>query len=145
VGPRAGLDTEARGKLLCLCRGSNLDRPVVQPVVRHYTDSAAPGQAVYQNTVRRMQHTTGVRRVSVDTFMSRSILFTSCISFKFLTRVNPVHNKRKKFPTCRFRQDKSVTFFPNATEYGNQIYFQVFLCAGSPRRQHVTNMTKKTR
>jgi hypothetical protein len=25
-------------KSFCLCRGSNLDRPVVQPVVRHYTD-----------------------------------------------------------------------------------------------------------
>jgi hypothetical protein len=37
VGPRAGLDTEDRGKILCLCRGSNTDRPVVQPVVRHYT------------------------------------------------------------------------------------------------------------
>jgi hypothetical protein len=37
VGPRAGLDTEDRGKILCLCRGSNLDRPVVQSVVRHYT------------------------------------------------------------------------------------------------------------
>jgi hypothetical protein len=38
VGLRAGLDTEARGKILCLCRGSNLERPVVQFVVRHYTD-----------------------------------------------------------------------------------------------------------
>jgi len=37
VGPRAGLDTEVRGKILCLCRGSNPNRPVVQPVVRHYT------------------------------------------------------------------------------------------------------------
>jgi hypothetical protein len=35
VGPRAGLDTEDIGKILCLCRGSNL---VVQPVARHYTD-----------------------------------------------------------------------------------------------------------
>jgi hypothetical protein len=25
-------------KSFCLCRASNLDRPVVQPVVRHYTD-----------------------------------------------------------------------------------------------------------
>jgi hypothetical protein len=40
VGPRAGLDTEARGKILCLWRGSNPDRPVVQPVARHYTDWA---------------------------------------------------------------------------------------------------------
>jgi hypothetical protein len=37
VGPRADLDTEARGKILCPCRGSIPDRRVVQPVVRHYT------------------------------------------------------------------------------------------------------------
>jgi hypothetical protein len=37
VGPRAGLDTEVGGKILCPRRGSNLDRPVVQPVVRYYT------------------------------------------------------------------------------------------------------------
>jgi hypothetical protein len=38
VGPRAGLDTEVRGKIHCPCRGSNPDHPVVQSVVRHYTD-----------------------------------------------------------------------------------------------------------
>jgi hypothetical protein len=38
VGLRAGLDTEVRGKILCPCQGSNPDRPVVQSVVRHYTD-----------------------------------------------------------------------------------------------------------
>jgi hypothetical protein len=38
VGPRAGLYTEARGKILSPRRGSNPDRPDVQPVVRHYTD-----------------------------------------------------------------------------------------------------------
>jgi hypothetical protein len=37
VGPRAGLDTEDRGKIFCPRRGSNPDRPVVQPVVRHYS------------------------------------------------------------------------------------------------------------
>jgi hypothetical protein len=42
VGPRASLDTECRGKILCPCRRSNPDRPVVQPVVRHYTDWANP-------------------------------------------------------------------------------------------------------
>jgi hypothetical protein len=38
VGLRAGLDTEVRGKILFLYRGSNPDRPVVLSVVRHYTD-----------------------------------------------------------------------------------------------------------
>jgi hypothetical protein len=28
VGPRAGLDAEVRGKILCLCLGSNPVRPV---------------------------------------------------------------------------------------------------------------------
>jgi hypothetical protein len=37
VGPRAGLDTDAREKNPLPRRGSNPDRPVVQPVVRHYT------------------------------------------------------------------------------------------------------------
>jgi hypothetical protein len=38
VGPTAGLNTEARGKILCHGRGSNTDLPVVQSVVRHYND-----------------------------------------------------------------------------------------------------------
>jgi hypothetical protein len=42
VGPRAGLDAEARGKSSRLCRVSNPYRPVVQPVVRHYTAWANP-------------------------------------------------------------------------------------------------------
>jgi hypothetical protein len=60
VGPRAGLDTEVRGKILCLCRGSNPDRPVVQPVVRHYTARAnpAPPFNVYgMNKLRRVVDT----------------------------------------------------------------------------------------
>jgi hypothetical protein len=48
VGPRAGLDTELRGKILNLCRGSNLDRPVVQSVVRHYTDWATPALKIFR-------------------------------------------------------------------------------------------------
>jgi hypothetical protein len=45
-GPQIRLDTEARGKILCPCRGSNPDCPVVQPVVRHYT---APNCYTYWN------------------------------------------------------------------------------------------------
>jgi hypothetical protein len=48
-GPlRAGLDTEDRGKIICPCRGSNPDRPVVQPVVRHHTACANPARTFHQ-------------------------------------------------------------------------------------------------
>jgi hypothetical protein len=37
---RLGGPQSRSGKILCLCRGSNLNCPVVQPVARHYTDRA---------------------------------------------------------------------------------------------------------
>jgi hypothetical protein len=37
VSLRADVDSEARGKISFLCQGSNLYRPVVQSVTRHYT------------------------------------------------------------------------------------------------------------
>jgi hypothetical protein len=46
VGPRADLNTDGKEKILCLCRGSNSDRPVVQPVARHYTALATRLDAV---------------------------------------------------------------------------------------------------
>jgi hypothetical protein len=46
VGLRAGLDTEVTGKNSCLCRGSNLDRTVVQSVARQYTDCATPASSL---------------------------------------------------------------------------------------------------
>jgi hypothetical protein len=51
VDPRAGLDTEARGNILWPRRGSNPDRPVVQPVVRHYTTWANPSPVMWQEPV----------------------------------------------------------------------------------------------
>jgi hypothetical protein len=67
VGPRAGLYTEARGKILCLCRGSNPDRPVVQPVVRHYTDWATqlPIQT-HKTTLRASERNRRVLRTVVS-------------------------------------------------------------------------------
>jgi hypothetical protein len=36
IGQEAGWAPEDRGQIICPCRGSNPNRPVVQPVVRHY-------------------------------------------------------------------------------------------------------------
>jgi hypothetical protein len=52
VGPIVGLDTEDRGKILCPCRRSNPDRPVVQPVVRHYTACASLALSCHIATVK---------------------------------------------------------------------------------------------
>jgi hypothetical protein len=37
-GLRAGLDIEAKGKILCLCQGSKPGHLVAQSIDRHYTD-----------------------------------------------------------------------------------------------------------
>jgi hypothetical protein len=67
VGPRAGLDTEARGKILCPCRGSNLYRPVVQPVeervVEHCNSPKALLQLYEYNMIAVGHLVTGVRNV----------------------------------------------------------------------------------
>jgi hypothetical protein len=38
VGVRVGLDREAGGKILCLCRGSNPGRPIVLSVAGDFTE-----------------------------------------------------------------------------------------------------------
>jgi hypothetical protein len=65
VGSRAGLDTEVTGKILCPCRGSNLDRPVVQSVARHYTD-----WATRRVREEKRLNTTGLSQ-AVDVVMKR--------------------------------------------------------------------------
>jgi hypothetical protein len=72
VGPRAGLDTEGRGKILCPCRGLNPDRQVVQPIVRHYTAWAipAPNLEHVQNTNSiKKSHTLHVPSLHTNRFI----------------------------------------------------------------------------
>jgi hypothetical protein len=47
-------DTEASGTIFCPCRRSNLDRQVVQSVVRHYTAWATPASTQWLLAFRKM-------------------------------------------------------------------------------------------
>jgi hypothetical protein len=58
VGPRTGLETEDRGKILCPCRDSNVGRPVVQPVIRHYTSSTTEPPVLNTIIYRLYTHAT---------------------------------------------------------------------------------------
>jgi hypothetical protein len=55
VCTRAGLDAEVRGRILCLCQGLNPDLPVIQSIVRHYTDWATPAPKSYLGPVQSMK------------------------------------------------------------------------------------------
>jgi hypothetical protein len=68
VGPRAGLDTEDGGKILCPCRGSNPDRTVVQPVVKTLYCLSYPGS--YQSRVQILM----LLAVYVSLFITCNIL-----------------------------------------------------------------------
>jgi hypothetical protein len=68
VGPRAGLDEGARRKILCPCRGSNLNHPIVQPVVRHYTTWATAASTGLQCFLELLFHENHAFRICVLTY-----------------------------------------------------------------------------
>jgi hypothetical protein len=72
-----------RGKILCPRRGSNPDRPVVQPVVRHYTAWATPAPpytftprfllSKYQALLWCLHNSTGFDLISIKCYTGGSI------------------------------------------------------------------------
>jgi hypothetical protein len=95
VGLRAGLNTEAKGKILCPQRESNPDRPVVQPVVRHYTAWANPAPIILKYLTIKLSkwsHTfqyTWPNRYAVDSpyvFKGRVCTLLQCSSHTFWRR-----------------------------------------------------------
>jgi hypothetical protein len=75
VGPRAGLDTEVRRKILFLCRGSNHDRRLVQSVVRHYTDWAIPAPLVPKKELCMLTILRAAMRICRDISGNLSIMW----------------------------------------------------------------------
>jgi hypothetical protein len=76
VGPRAGLDTEVTGKILCPCRGSNPDRLVVQSVFWHYTAWATPSHSTILDDAVSLTcvHTPRMNRVQASATASVSVV-----------------------------------------------------------------------
>jgi hypothetical protein len=71
VGPRASLDTEARGKILCPCRGSNPDRPADEKVGSEKPYSAEP---VRQRCHKKLTRNTVLAHLTVGTCHQLSIV-----------------------------------------------------------------------
>jgi hypothetical protein len=71
VGPRAGLDAEARGKILCLCRGSNPGRPV---------RSQSLSRSIITNICI-------IRNVYVVTKFRNSLVFKTMIKLKYIVAI----------------------------------------------------------
>jgi hypothetical protein len=115
VGPRAGLDTEARGKISCLYRGSNVDRPVVQTVGRHYTDWATPAHSVYFCTPLFHRCSTYIYIYISPPLereqpaQPRSLVWASYLTWHYAGHMLKVTNlpSGKETPMCR-RLDSSV-------------------------------------
>jgi hypothetical protein len=69
VGPRAVRDTKARRNILCPCRGSKLDRPVVQSGARHTKLTELPSSHFLPEEREKLDHVphSAIRRF--ETFM----------------------------------------------------------------------------
>jgi hypothetical protein len=104
-GTRSGLDTEARSKIHC--RGSNPICPIVQSVVRHYTDWATSAHVPLDGPVqiaiiryrsiflnREMFNTRATLSAAVTHFESKSwrgITYVSRTNFLKLEGIAPCH------------------------------------------------------
>jgi hypothetical protein len=84
-------------EIFCLCRGSNLDRPVVQSVAWHYTDWATPAP--------NGPHKTGIKRLR-HIFLSRQWTNSTTTPWKrFLLEKLTVRSASKDIP-CLLRNPK---------------------------------------
>jgi hypothetical protein len=84
VGPRAGLDAEARRKILCPCRGSNPDRPARTPTLFCLSYRASCYCRKHNIKIHSIKHRFYSRHLacSLDRFLSFAI---SLVQRKLLT------------------------------------------------------------
>jgi hypothetical protein len=95
VGLRDSLDTEARGKIVCLCWKSNTGRPVVLSVVRYYTDRAIYASAVVTGLPINMEV---LKQKQVLQISSRIYLYSGSQKLKHLKNsVNSTSFRDNKF------------------------------------------------
>jgi hypothetical protein len=89
VGLRAGLDAEARGKILCLCRGSNPGRPVCSQSL-YWLSYTAWGKL--QEICQVSQPLTEIQTEYLQNFLTKQVSKTKELPLLFVTRghVEPI-------------------------------------------------------
>jgi hypothetical protein len=89
---------EDRGKILCPCRGSNPNRPVVQPVVRHYTAWATPAPILPAESFLTSRQPFRHRPLWNQKLMYR-VHYSTTLDH-ILSHLNPVHNLKIYILRC---------------------------------------------
>jgi hypothetical protein len=126
VDPTAGLDTGWRKMSFLVSRGSNLNRPVVQPVARHYTDWATrltiqTITAVNSAPLRKNDKLSSFVEHSWEVTISSTVqeipsFYETKVSLLCLRApaICPYPESNKSSPRChsQFSQDTFLTYFP---------------------------------
>jgi hypothetical protein len=80
VDPRTGLDAGARRKLLCLCRGSNPDRPARSQTLYRLRYRGSPRTNRYQSYVKKSQRNGPRHRSTCYLFIYLFIFYLTTLS-----------------------------------------------------------------
>jgi hypothetical protein len=107
VGPRAGLDTEARGKILCPCRGSNPDRPVIQVQVQvQVLLNNTPKPNVVQRSTRLKLYKT--LALPILLYGSEILTIKQCNKNRFLTAEMKSFWRRARYTLLKHKRNEDI-------------------------------------
>jgi hypothetical protein len=109
VGPSAGLDAEARRKILCPCRGSNLSRPIRSQTLHWLSYSGSDDKAqiplIFINVILHIfqygkYFTKWLQGKTISSFVQSNC---TAVSFETITMFHAVSMRYGKFQTTRWK------------------------------------------